>query len=320
MSKRYRNEDNLAEWDINISILNNPLFWFQLLMVSVISSSFLLFLLVGLNLYEDQWQDIPSSFFVATCVSGGIFIASSLIALMMYGQGIPTRYVLKENYIEQHTLSRSKKTRGLLGLFGLLSGGSAGYTAAGASLLAQSRESLAVSWKDTTGLKIYSKRHEIRLDNDWHTIMQIVCPNDEFDKILKIIQEKTRQSIAQEKAVKTDANEQKKETPFAFKMMLSVFTLIFGIFLFPKLPIHYVGIFAIATIIFALLSIWSSGKKRQFFAGILILLPPIGVGVAFKISEMSLHRVGSIYALIIEGVILAFFILLGLGVLLKKIR
>ena len=320
MSKLHANKNYLSQWDINIPVLNNPLLWSQLLKVSLLSSSYLLFLLVGLNLYEYQWQDIPSSFLVAISVSGGIFVAFSLIALLMYGRGIPTRYVLKDKHIEQHTLSRGKKTRGLLGLFGLLSGKSAGYTATGATLLAQSRESIAVSWKNVSRLEVYPMRHEIQLHNDWRTIMQVVCPDDDFDNILKIIQEKTQQGVAQEKTEETDTNEQNKETPFAFKLILSVFVLIFGIFLFPRLPIHYVGIFTIASIIFALLSIWSSGKKRQFFAGILILLPPIGVGTAFMVSEVSMHRAGSIYALVIEVTILTFFILLGLGVLLKKIK
>lgn len=132
------------QWEVNISILKNPLLWFQLVMVALISSSYLILLLVGLNLFENHWEDIPASLSVGILMAGGLFIAFSLILILMNWRGIPTKYILKDKYIEQHTLVRGKKTAGLLSLFGILSGKSAGYTAAGATLLASSREQIAV--------------------------------------------------------------------------------------------------------------------------------------------------------------------------------
>ena len=303
-----------VKWKINISILKNPLLWFQLLIVCLFSSSFLLFLLVGLNLYEHHWKDIPSSFLVAIVMAGGLFVAFSLIGLLMYGRGIPTQYVLRDKHIEQHTLSRGKKTLGLLGLLSILSGKNAGYTAAGAALLAHSREVIAVNWKDVTGLEIFPERKEIQLHNDWHTIMQIICPNDKFDSILKIIQDKTQNTITPEK-IKANI-----KTPFAFKLMLSFLSLIFGFFLFPRLPIHFVGIFTVSTIIFALLSLWSSGLKQRLSAVILLLLPIIGTVSAFIAGEVDMHHSGATYALLIELFLLGFFLLLGLGIFFKLIK
>lgn len=315
MPVKHTDKPYMPQWEINISITRNPLLWFQLVMVSLLSSSFLLFLLVGLNLYEHHWDDIPSSFLVAGVMAGGLFIAFSLIGLLMYGRGIPTRYVLKDKHIEQHTLSRGKKTLGLLGLFGLLSGKNAGYTATGAALLAHSREAIAINWNEVTKLETFPERHEILLHNNWRTIMQVVCPVDQFDSILKIIQEKT-QNVQTDK--KLEKNNQ--ETPFAFKLMLSFLAIIFGIFLIPRLPIHFVGIFAIAAIIFALLSLWSSGVKRQVFAGILVIIPILGVSLAFIAGEIDMHQSGAIYALAIEVILLAFFLFLGLGIFLKFIK
>ncbi len=166
------------EWDINISILKNPLLWFQIFMVVLLSSSYLLLLLVGLNLYENHWEDIPSSVLVFVSIGGSFFLAFSLIAFLFYGRGIPTKYVLRDGYIEQHTLSKGKKAVGLLGLFALLSGKNAGYTAAGASLLAHSREQIAVEWKDVFELQVFPNRKEIQLHNEWRTVMQIICPDD----------------------------------------------------------------------------------------------------------------------------------------------
>ena len=102
--------------------------------------------------------------------------------------------------------------------------------------------------------------------------------------------------------------------------MLSLFSLIFGIFLFPRLPIHYVGIFAIATIVFAFLALWSSGLKQRVFAVILFLIPVIGVTLAFVSGEVDMSRQGAIYALLIELFILGFFLFIGMGVILKYIK
>ncbi len=302
------------QWDINISILKNPLLWFQLLMVALLASSYLMLLMVGINLFEYHWEDIPASLGVGLVVGGGLFIALSLVLFVMNWRGIPTKYVLQDKHIEQHTLARGKKTAGLLSIFGILSGKSAGYTAAGATLLATSREQIAVEWKDATSLKVFPKRNEIQLHNEWRTVMQVICPENQFDNILQFIQQKTEKNKLPEKV------KENTETPFAKKVILSIFSLIFGVFLFPRLPIHYVGVFSIATMIFAFLALWSTGLKQRIFGGVLFLLPIIGVSLAFLAGEVDLSHQGAIYALIIELIALGFFLVLGLGVVLKIIK
>lgn len=302
------------QWNVNISIIKNPLLWFQMIMVNLLSAIFLLLLLVGLNLFENQWQEIPTSILIAALVGGGIFLFMSSVLFLMYWQGVPTKYVLHNDNIEQHTLSRGKKLRGFLSLLGLLSGKSAGFTAAGANALAYSREIIAVEWKDTTALEVYPERNEIQLHNEWRTIMQIVCPEDQFDNIVDIIKDKTKDYIQPVKKLEI------AETSFARKVILSLLCLIFGIFLFPRLPIHYVGIFTIATVIIALLSLWSDGFKQRIFGGILFFLPLIGVVLAYINGEVEMYRSGAIYALMIELVILGFFVFLGLGVVLNRFK
>ncbi len=301
------------EWEINISILHNPLLWFQLVIVALLSSSFLLFLLVGLNLYENHWEEIPSSLLVFSVMGGSLFLAFSVVTLLLFGRGIPTKYILRDGYIEQHTLSKGNKAVGVLGLFALLSGKNAGYTAAGASLLAHSGEQIAVAWKDVFKLQVFPKRKEILLHNEWRTTMQVVCPNDQFDTILQTIEKKT------EDTNKTGKETNEIETPFAMKVILSLLILVLGIFLFPRLPIHFVGIFTISTMLFAFLALWSNGLKKRIFGGMLFLLPIIGVGLAFMVGEVDFSRSGAIYALVIELMILGFFLLLGMGVFFRKI-
>lgn len=293
------------EWDLNISILKNPLLWFQLLVASLLSGSYLLLLLVGLNLYEYQWQEIPSSFIIGFTIGGGLFVALGLITVLMFHRGIPTRYILSDNYIEQYTLIRGKKSVGIMGFLALLSGKSAGATAAGSGLLAHSRERITTNWDEVSKLEVFPKRCEIRLLNQWHTVMQIVCPKDQFQSILHFIEHKTQKNIMLEK------EDQSIKTPFATKITLSILALIFGVLLFPRLPIHFVGVFTIGVMVFSLFSLWSEGLKQRIFGGILFVLPLIGVSLAFVFGEVDMSSKGAIYALLIELSILAFYLLLG---------
>ncbi|WP_022951674.1 hypothetical protein [Leucothrix mucor] len=303
-----------TQWEVNISILNNPLLWFQLFMVALISSSYLALLLVGFNLFEHAWDDIPVSLSIGLLMAGGLFVAFSLILFLMYWRGVPTRYVLHDGYIEQHTLAVGKKTSTLLSLFGLLSGKSTGYAAAGATLLARSREQIAVNWKEATSIKVFPRRHEIQLYNEWQTIMQVVCPEDQFDNILNFIQQQT------ENKQPTGNFSNSREMPFSKKIIISLFSLIFGFFLFPRLPIHYVGIFSIATIGFAFMALWSSGLKQRIFGGILTVLPILGSALAYFYGEIDMSQQGATYALLIELFIFLYFTLLGVTVALRLIR
>jgi len=304
------------KWNINISSLKNPLLWFQLLLVSFLPALFLLLFLVGLNLFEYHWQYIPDSIITAAIIGSGLFLVFSLIMLLMYGRGIPTKYVLKNKYIEQHTLSRGSKMAGILSFLGIFSGKNAGYTAAGATMLAKSREVIAVNWKDINHLEVFPERKEIRLHNDWRTVMQIICPDKQFDIILRFIKDKTKDSISLQKSINTVT----KETSLAYKVMLTILSLTLGILLMPKLPIRIIGIFSIAIIIFAFLALWWSGIKKRVASVILFLLPFIGAGLSFALGYINMSRQGTVYALVIETLLLAYFILLGLAIFFRRIN
>jgi len=300
------------EWEIEIPILKNPLLWFQMGMAVSGAVSFLALLLVGLNLFEDDWEQIPGSVAVGLIVGGGIFAAMSLILAVMYWRGIPTRYIVQDGHIEQHTLTGKAGAINRAGALALLSGSGAGVTAAGSGALARSREAIAVGWTDVTETRVFPSRREIQLHNDWRTIMQVVCPVDQFDEIRQYIQ----------KATETDGRaanrERTRETPFAQRVILSIFSLVFGILLLPRLPIHYVGLFTIATVIAALLSLWSSGVKRRVFGVILSSLPVVGVGLAYLMDEVDMGQPGARYALAVELLVLGFFLVLGVSAARKE--
>lgn len=301
-------------WDIKLPILKNPLLWFQLFIIGFVVFVFMFLLLVGINLFEYQWQEIPTSIVVAATIGGGFFVVLSLTALLLFGRGVPTSYVLAEDHIEQHTLRKQSKIAQFLPYLGILTGNSAALTAKGAGLLAKSREVIGVVWKDVNKVEFFPQRNEIHLKNDWRTVIQVICPSEQYNTIKQIISKKVTTNKQQL------TKQQTTPSNFPQKWMLSLFIVVAGALLFIRLPIHYVGIFTIATIISAFLALWTTGLKKHFFALALLLLPVIAVTAAYFYREVSFTRPGAIYAFIIEVISIGFFMLLSLSILFKKIK
>lgn len=305
MKTAKKNDNALMLWEINLPALKNPLLWIQLAITAFASTAFLALLLLALNLYEDQWERIPESLMIGFFVGSGIFIAFALITVLLFWRGVPTRYVLQPDHIEQHTLSKLSRIANRLGPLAILTGSSAGFSAAGASLLARSREVVAINWQDVTAIKTSPKRQEIKLYNDWRPIMQIICPSEQYEQILQKVQQKTEKST-------TTFRAKAQETPLAIILILSLVTLICGFFLFPDLPVRYLPIFTIGNVILAFLTLWSSGNKQRIFGALLLVLTICGLVLALINGETALYREGANYALIIEVIALGFFGWLGL--------
>lgn len=297
------------QWTIKLPIFGNTLFWQQLLLLPFLSSLPLLLLLLGLNLYEEQWENLPDSFLLTGTVMLGFTALLALIAVLLFGRGMETRYVLGQKEAEQHTQSKIAKVANRVGVFGLLTGTTAGLTTTGASLISRSRESIAVNWKEVDYYQAYPQRGEIRLYNDWRVVMQIVCPKEQFQDALIHVQ----QYVTSKQAVNPN-------TATAIKVILSGFAIVFAALLFPPLPILFVGLFTLLLLPAALFALWSTGKKRVIAAVLTVLLPLLGVGAAFYMDEVELYPEGAMYALAIEIALLSYFVGLGISVLLRWLR
>ncbi len=289
------------EWEVSAPVLKNKLFWYQLAVVSGSGALFVLLLLLGLNLYERHWEQIPDSLTVGGVLFAGMYISFGLIALAMFFRGSVTRYVLSYSGIYQYTLQRRSKLFQWLGLLGILSGKSAGYTAAGASMLADARSTVYVEWSEVCCTEVSSGSHEIMLRDEWHTKMQVFCPQEKCEKILGIIQSK----------VKREKDPVAKNTPesmtFLHKILFTLFGVIFGIFLLPSLPVPVVPLFSLIMLLIFLLALWSDGKKGRV-AALAVLLLAIGLpAISAVAGGVSYQKDGAAYALVIEVVLYFYF-------------
>ena len=286
MSKKI---DFHKEWEINIPTISNPLLWYQLVVMTGLSTSFVFFLLLGLNIYERQWHAIPDSFVVGLSLFSGMFIAFSLILLIFFGRGSRTKYIVNDEGVVQQTLPNNIKKFRWLGLLGLFSNTSAGYTAAGASLLSSSRDIIGAEWKDISRIETSSFRNEIQLKDGWHTVMQVFTSSKEYDEVLEFVRSKVKVS---------EKESEKKSRTFANRIFLTLFALLFGFMLFPRLPIHYIAPFVLLTMIFALFALWSDDPKKRIFSLLLMAVPIIGSGLGLYMDGLSdMNKSRAIYAI-----------------------
>lgn len=300
MSKKI---DFYKEWEINIPTINNPLLWYQLVVMAGVGASYVFFLLLGLNIYERQWHDIPDSFVVGLTLFAGMFIAFSLIMLIFFGRGSQTKYIVNDEGIVQQTFSGKIKKFRWLGLLSIFSNTGAGYTAAGASLLSGSRDIISAEWKDISRIEISSIRNEIELKDGWHTVMQVFTSPEEYDRVVEFVRSKVEVS---------EEESEKKSRTFANRIFLTLFALLFGFMLFPRLPIHYIAPFVLLTVVFALFALWSDDPKKRIFSLLLMAVPVIGSGLGLYMDGLSdMDKSGAIYAICIEIFLLGYFVWLG---------
>jgi hypothetical protein len=301
MTGKKATEDSL-DFEIRISIFNNPLLWRQLLIVSFLSSGFVLFLLVGLNLYEGNWEQIPGSFLTWLVLAGGIFAAFALI-LMFLSRGIVTRYVISDEGIVQETLTGMRKLTRKVPFFALLFGGTRGMTAAGAGMLAKSREVIGMEWKDVSAVEMFPSRFEIRLKNKWRTVVQLMCLSENYQDIVEIV----HQQVSESPPVESDS--------VFSQMICSLSTLLLGFFLFPILPVRVPGLFIILIMIFSFPAIWSHTRIRKISAVIILFLLISGISLAVYFGEVNFSRSGCMYAFAIEFLAWFFFMFIAVRAL-----
>ncbi len=306
--KEKNNKSIDLTWEVKTSLKNNPLVWFQLFIVSIVGPGFVLLLLLSLNLFENRWENIPDSFLVGFILFFCFFIVMSLI-LFLISKGITTRYTVSKDLVVQETLSGYGRFARIIAFLGILSGQRQGVTAAGATLLAQSREVLAINWKDISNVEEYNNRFEIRLKNQWRTVMQIICLPDNYQNILNEVH----------KIIKTQKPPKEEASGFS-KIILTLLALLMGMFLLPKLPINFPGAFTIPMIILAFPVIWSTKKLQKFSAVTIFVLQIVGISLAFYFKEVDFTKEGTKYAMAIQIIAFIFYLYICARVFFSRVK
>jgi hypothetical protein len=124
---------------------------------------------------------------------GILFIAGFLFVMIVYGGNYCAGYVIDNNgilnYTQKKQAKRNKIINSLLVVVGLLSGKP---SAAGAGILAQSRQTVLVKWKSIRKVKVYPSSKSIVVKGGFAEKIALFCNDDNFEYVKDIVLSKVK--------------------------------------------------------------------------------------------------------------------------------
>lgn len=174
--------DEPVEWTYDIPLLTDPfMLWdfARVILLSVIG----MYLIVALGglIVEQELIILPAEVFVlVTGIMSGLFVLTALLL----GNRQTARFVISAKGVEYHAAKRERTVSRLAVVVGLLA---RNPIAAGAGLLATSRENHLVPWSAVERVVFHPKARVIVLRNSWRTVQRLYCPPDRFDAIAEAV-------------------------------------------------------------------------------------------------------------------------------------
>lgn len=128
----------------------------------------------------------------ALLLIGLLFILTFLLLMILYGGRYAPGFIIDDTGITNYTQSkyarRSDKVNKIAVLLGALS---ANPTVAGAGLIAQSKQTVRIRWKNIKKAKYDPKRYTIMISGGFTEKMAVFCTQENYEQVLVIIKEKT---------------------------------------------------------------------------------------------------------------------------------
>lgn len=291
-------------WTGDYPVVKNKTVAISIVVVWTISCGAVGLLLVGLAVHDGNYD------FVTTLLKivGGIWLAftvlSFLIGQFFFGGKVPVEVIVGGRGVTQIQRSRRAAAANQAAIIGgLLAGGARGSTAAGAGLLAASRQVEAFEYADLREAKANPKTGEIRLWDDWHTVMQLFVPPDRFEAVLNRIETGIAKAASR--------RERRTDVPVAVKVLVWLGATVFGTFLLAGFPLAFSPVFVLPMVALTCVGIVSKPPVRGWLGWALAIGIAGSVVLLFKTKPPSLHEPGSGLVLGIQLAALGLFALFG---------
>ncbi len=304
MSTKTPVPDEALTWIGDYPILRNRTVAISLFAVATISVGLVGLLLVGLAVGDRNYE------FVAQLLKiiGGIWLGFLLllfgIGAVFFGGKIPMEVIIDERGVIQIQRSdRAKFANRAAMIGGLLVGGARGFGAAGAGMLAASRESEGYEYRDLRVARGNPRTGEIRLKDDWHTVMQLFAPLDHYQEAM----ERIESGIAKAGAGRST----RTDIPAAVKVLVSLGAAVFGAFLLAGFPLTITVIGVLVLVGLTVTTIFIRPARRPMFGWGMAGLVALGVPVSFRVDPPALHEPGAGLVLGIQLAVLGLFALFG---------
>ncbi len=121
-----------------------------------------------------------------------LFLTSYFLILAVYGAKYAAGYIVNDKGVTNYTLpkqaKRSRVINVLLIVTGILSGRP---SAAGTGMIAQSRQIMAVKWKNIRKVRYDPKRHTIMIRGGFTEKIAVFCLAENYGRIAETVKEKT---------------------------------------------------------------------------------------------------------------------------------
>lgn len=193
--KNQQTKDPVITWDIDISIFANAPIMKQVLFVIGLSIAFVVVLMFLIGLLSGD-MNLEYLNFLGKLILILVAIFTVLLlfgVLLVMGNRYGYTFALDRSGIAEATHCLQYKRNTIINLLlliaGLLSGRPA---AAGAGILAQSRQKQFLCWKDIEQAVVDPRRKTVVLKKKRRTRMIVFCTADNYDSVSRLILEKTK--------------------------------------------------------------------------------------------------------------------------------
>lgn len=291
-------------WQNDYPIIRNKTVTISLLVVSTISVGLLTLFVLGLAIQEGDYQFVPRILKTFTIFWLGFTFVFFLGAVLFLGGKTSMEVVVDDQCVIQAMLNKRTKIASVLTVFGGLAvGGARGFTAAGSGMIAQSRQIEGYAYKDLYKIRGNPKTGEIRLSDQWHTVMQVFAPLEFYHQAMGRIQA----GIAQAAAKRNPA----KDIPGAVKALVTSAAIFFGAYLLIDFPLAFSFLFVIPMTALTVATILSNPLRRRLSGWLLAGTIMISVVALFQVNPPSLFKEGATVVLGIQLAIIGLFALFG---------
>ncbi len=175
-------------WQASLTLLKNAVILRQLFVVLALSVLFVLVFALSLEAFEGHLtlQAAWKYLWITLLVLGGLLFLAALVMLVIYGNKYDYQFTVDEVGVKAQTVGGTRRKNAIINWLLLLSGRPG---PAGAGLLAESRQSELVKWKDVDRLDFNAEKKEIVLRRGKRALMLVQCTAENFDQVLRLAQQ-----------------------------------------------------------------------------------------------------------------------------------
>lgn len=294
-------------------LVTNPFLLYDLCKVWGIASLSILLLATALAFWEGSYEGILFLGKFCLAIFAGFMVLSYLIMLVVFRNRWPVGYRIDDRGILMASLDRTGVWVGRIATVTGALAGRRGLTTSGAGLLSLAGRSAELSWKEFGGANFYPRQNRISLLNSWRVVVRLEIPPDRYRKIESLIRARLPQS---------SDGELRPPSAAPFRAIMSLLVIAFGISLLGgEKPLGIPAPFTLISIISMLVGLWS-GTPVSRTAGTLGTLSTIAPVVAAWRGGQFVHTQSPAWeiALLFEFIFLGYFVWLGLGLAIGRIR